>query len=78
MDKKKELLNADIENLFDVYLNWISNFRKLDKEIISRYQNKILETYDTVYFFFQSWMENTSKNRHKFLKLLSELLKLTQ
>ena len=69
-------LQKDIEKLFNVYFDWINKLHCLDKNMLRSYQERILATYDQVETFFKMWMENTQENRHKFLKLLGELLKL--
>jgi hypothetical protein len=67
----------DIEKLFKVYMDWVEQLQKYPKKVLESFQDRILATYDTVDNFFQNWMENNSENRRKYLKLLSELLKLT-
>lgn len=76
MAESKNQYQNDITNLFNVYFEWVENLRKLDKEILKKYHDRILMSYDAVDAFFKTWMENNKENRHKYLKLLSEILKL--
>ncbi len=70
-------VQPDIEKLFQVYMEWVEQVQKYPKKVLESFQERILATYDTVESFFSNWMDNSSENRRRYLKLLSELLKLT-
>jgi hypothetical protein len=67
-----------INKIYVEYSNWIGKMKGLDKEILEKHKEKMFVTYDTVESFFKDWMGETSENRRKYIKLLSDILRLIE
>ncbi len=71
-------VQPEIEKLFNVYMDWVEQVQKYPEQVLKSIHDRLLATYDTVESFFKNWMENTSENRRRYFRLLSEILKLTK
>ena len=67
-----------INRIYEEYSTWVGKMKTLDKDILEKQKEKIFVTYDVVECFFRNWMEETSENRRKYAKLLSDILRLVE
>jgi hypothetical protein len=77
MDDKMSSFGFSYDKMFKVFSDWVQKVSTMDPTGRIRYQQKLFATYDAIDSFFRNWMDDTSENRRKYLKLLSDILRLT-